>query len=401
MPSIKLLKLQSYWWVVIAAAILVSVTMGTRQAFGLYMPSFNEINGTGREFFGLAIAMQNLLWGVASPMAGALADKYGCGRVAIIGSLAYGLGLLAMSVSIPLGLFGGQFLIGLGLAGGGFSVALGAIGKNVPAEKRTFALGIGSAGGSFGQFALVPISDILAVQLGWAAAFACLAGIAVALMLPSSFVLKNYDVQLTAKSLDRKLKDVLSEALGKADYILLTIGFFVCGFQVVFVATHLPGYLADHNISSTIASWSLSLIGLFNIFGTLICGWLGTRYSKKNCLGILYVLRSIVIIIFIMAPPTPISTLVFSSALGLLWLGTVPLTSGLVAHFFGPAYMSMLYGFVFLSHQIGSFMGAWLGGFLYDVTSDYALMWYLTAISGFVAAGLHLPIKEHNYAATN
>ncbi|MBE8182783.1 MAG: MFS transporter [Candidatus Portiera sp.] len=394
-------RFQSYWWVVIAAAILVSVTMGTRQAFGLYMPSFSEINGTGREFFGLAIALQNLLWGVASPIAGGLADKYGCGRVAIWGSLVYGLGLLAMSASIPLGLFGGQFLIGLGLAGGGFSVALGAIGKNVPAEKRTFALGVGSAGGSFGQFALVPISDVLAIQLGWAAAFACLAGMAVALMLPSSFVLKNYDVRLATKSLDRKLKDVLSEAFRNADYVLLTLGFFVCGLQVAFVATHLPGYLADHNISSTVASWALSLIGLFNIFGTLICGWLGTRYSKKNCLSILYVLRSAVIIVFISAPPTPISTLVFSACLGLVWLGTVPLTSGLVAHFFGPVYMSMLYGFVFLSHQMGSFMGAWMGGFLYDANANYLMMWYITVIMGLVAAVLHLPIKEKNYVMVN
>ena len=390
----------SYWIIIIAASLLISLTMGLRQTFGLYMPSFTEINSGGREFFGFAIAVQNLFWGLCSPLFGGIADRYGCGRVAIWGSIIYSLGLLIMFLATPFGLFSGQILVGIGLAGAGFSVSLGAIGKSVPLHKRSMALGIGSAGGSFGQFALVPISQGLAAQFGWSLTFAILAGIAAATMLPAAFAIKQRDIITAPSSTKNKpsLKKVLVTALTNYNYILLTGGFLVCGLQVVFIATHLPGYLADYNITSHIAAWCLSLIGLFNIAGTLFCGWVGGRYSKKNSLTILYILRSIVMIVFILSPPTVFSALVFSSALGFLWLGTVPLTSGLVAHFFGTAYMSMLYGFVFFSHQIGSFLGAWLGGFFYDLTGSYDYMWWLAIIMGFVAAALHFPIKESRYS---
>lgn len=388
----------SFWWVVIAAATMITITMGLRYSFGLYMPAFSDINNSGREVFSLAIALQNLMWGMLSPMFGGLADRYGCGRVAIYGALIYVAGLLLMYFSSPLGLFSGQFLVGIGMAGASFSVVLGAIGKSVPLEKRSLALGIATAGGSFGQFALVPLSSVLAIQLGWALAFAIMAAIALVVLLPAAGLMKSFDVPNTEKTQHRPFKDVLGEAFRNYDYVLLTLGFFVCGLQVVFISTHLPGYLADYDLPPSIASQSLALIGLFNIFGTIACGWLGGRYSKKNSLTILYVLRSLTFLVFIMAPPTPTTTLIFSAVLGLLWLGTVPLTSGLVGHFFGPAYMSMLYGFVFLSHQAGSFMGAWLGGFLYDLSGNYDVMWWLIIAMGLVAAMLHYPIREDRYA---
>lgn len=392
--------LNHYWTLIIAASLLIGLTMGLRQAFGLYMPSFTEINSGGRELFGLAIALQNLLWGLFSPVFGGLADRYGCGKVAIYGSFIYSLGLLAMFFSTPLGLFSGQFLIGIGLAGAGFSVALGAIGKNTPPHKRSLALGIGSAGGSFGQFALVPISQNIAEQLGWSLSFAVLAGITIALMIPASYLMKQHDVLIeTSKTQNRaRFKDIVGEALNNRDYILLTLGFLVCGLQVVFVAVHLPSYIADYGLSQEIGAWSLSLIGLFNIIGSLAWGWVGGKYSKKDSLSVLYIMRSLVMIIYIMSPPTVLSTLLFSATLGLLWLGTVPLTSGLVAHIFGAGYMSMLYGFVFFSHQIGSFLGAWLGGFFYDLNNNYNYMWWIAIIMGFVAAALHFPIRENMYS---
>ena len=390
----------SLWWVVAAATTLISVTMGIRYTFGLYMPSFIEVSGSGREMFSLAIATQNLMWGMLSPMFGGLADRYGCGRVAIYGVFIYLAGLLLMFFATPLGLFSGQFLIGVGMAGASFSVALGAIGKSAPKEKRSLSLGIAAAGGSFGQFALVPIGDVLAVQFGWALAFAIMAGIAAAVLIPATQVLKKFDVPDHHKGPSVPFRKVLHEAFTNPDYMLLLIGFFVCGFQVVFVSTHLPGYLTDFGLSSSIASWSLSLIGLFNIFGTLACGWLGDHYSKKNTLTGLYLLRSLAFLIFILAPPNPVTTIIFSAVLGLLWLGTVPLTSGLVAHFFGPTYMAMLYGVVFFSHQAGSFMGAWLGGLIYDYTDSYDLMWWLTIALGVLAAILHYPIRESKYAMT-
>ncbi len=381
------------WTILVCGALILTLTTGLRQALGLFLKPMTMDLGVGREVFGFGIALQNLLWGLGSPFAGAVADRFGTVRVSALGGLFYALGLAAMAYSSSgTSLVLGTLIIGIGLAGAGFSTVLGAVGRAAPPEKRSMALGIATAGGSFGQFAVVPMGHVVLDAFGWQMALVILAGVAL-IMLPLSLGLSEGQ-----KTIQHQQKQTVGEALGEAfrhpSYWYLVAGFFVCGFHVAFVVTHLPAYLADRAMPEWLGAWSLALVGLFNIIGSWGCGWLGGKYSKKRLLSVLYFGRALVFLIFIFMPLSPFSVLLFAGSLGLLWLGTVPLTSGLVAQMFGPANMSMLYGIVFLSHQFGSFFGAWLGGKAFDLTGSYDLMWWLSVALGVFSGLVNLPIRE-------
>ena len=380
-----------------AAAFLVMVTLGIRQSFGLFLLPVTEALGTGREVFSLALALQNLLWGIASPFAGALADKFGAGRVAAIGTLFYAGGLVVMANFVsPSGLMMGQLMIGIGLGSAGVSIALGAVARAVAPEKRSLALGMVTSIGSFGQFAVLPVTQIFIDGYGWQVSLLLLSGLSASMLASCLLMARDEKVRevRTADIANITMNGMLKTALSSTDYLLLTVGFFVCGIQVVFIATHLPTYLQDAGIGPEIASWALGLVGLFNIIGSLLAGWLGSFVSKAKLLAWLYLMRSLIIIGFLILPPSPMTALLFGAAMGLLWLGTIPLTSGLIVVFFGPAFLSMLYGVTFFSHQIGSFLGAWLGGWIYDNLGSYDLMWWIIIGSGVFAFIINLMIDE-------
>ena len=389
-------SLRQRWLVImLAGATLVSATLGIRQVFGLFLQPISMELGAGFHLFSLAIAIQNLVWGLSSPVFGAAADRYGPWRVAAMGALLYGGGLFFMASFVTdAGIFIGQILIGLGLGSAGISIAIGAVARAAPPEKRSLAMGLITSFGSFGQFALVPVTQILMVQAGWQFALlilsvimASMVAVAMGLRTPAG----------SARPIEGPILTIgatLQQAVSNRDYILLTVGFFVCGLQLVFITTHLPTYLHDAGLSTDISSWALSLIGLFNIIGAFVCGWLGGVVSKKKSLATVYLLRGITIAAFILIPPTPVTALLFGACMGLLWLGTIPLTSGLIVVFFGPRYLSMLYGLVFLSHQIGSFVGAWLGGIWYDWFGNYEVMWWLNAAAGLFAFAVNWAIRE-------
>ena len=389
-------SLRQRWLVImLAGATLVSATLGIRQVFGLFLQPISMELGAGFQLFSLAIAIQNLVWGLSSPVFGAAADRYGPWRVAAIGALLYGGGLFLMASFVTdVGIFIGQILIGLGLGSAGISIAIGAVARAAPPEKRSLAMGLVTSFGSFGQFALVPVTQILMVQGGWQFALlmlsvimASMVAVAMGLRTPAG----------SARPIEGPILTIgatLQQAVSSRDYILLTVGFFVCGLQLVFITTHLPTYLHDAGLSPDISSWALALIGLFNIIGAFVCGWLGGVVSKKKSLATVYLLRGITIAAFILIPPTPVTALLFGACMGLLWLGTIPLTSGLIVVFFGPRYLSMLYGLVFLSHQIGSFVGAWLGGIWYDWFGNYEAMWWLNAAAGLFAFSVNWAIRE-------
>ena len=389
---------QRPWTVLLmAAAFLVVITLGIRQSFGLFLLPITEALGTGREVFSLGLAFQNLLWGISSPFAGALADKYGAGRIAAIGTIFYAGGLAVMAGFVtPGGMMMGHLMIGIGLGSAGVSIALGAVARAVAPEKRSLALGMVTSIGSFGQFAILPITQIFIDGYGWQVSLLLLSGLS-ASMLASCLLLARDETVRDVRTADIAkitMNSMLKTALSSTDYLLLTVGFFVCGIQVVFIATHLPTYLQDAGISPDIASWALGLVGLFNIIGSLLAGWLGSFISKKKLLAWLYLMRSLTILGFLALPPSPITALLFGAAMGLLWLGTIPLTSGLIVVFFGPAFLSMLYGIAFFSHQIGSFLGAWLGGWIYDNLESYDLMWWIIIGSGVFAFIINLLIDE-------
>jgi predicted MFS family arabinose efflux permease len=384
---------RSFLTVLICAAILLTISVGIRQGLGLFLKPISLDLGVGREVFAFAMALQNLLWGAAAPFAGGIADKYGTGRTLAVSALFYAGGLYVMAISTGGGeLFLGSILLGLGLSGLGFSVALGAVGRAAPPEKRSMALGICTAGGSFGQFAMVPYGEYFLSSLGWSPALMVLAATSL-IMVPLSAGLAGQQASAADQG-KQSLMAALKEAAGHRGFQLLTAGFFVCGFQVVFVGVHLPAYLADRGIESWVAAWCLALVGLFNIIGSYSAGVLGGKFRKKYVLALIYLGRSLVFLVFILMPLTGTSALVFASALGLLWLSTIPLTSGLIAQVFGPTYMSMLYGVVFFSHQVGSFLGAWLGGYFFDVFGSYDAMWVICIGLGFFAAAMHYPIAD-------
>jgi predicted MFS family arabinose efflux permease len=381
--------------VLICGGLILTLGMGIRHGFGLFLQPMSADLHWGRETFALALAVQNLVWGATQPFAGMIADKYGSGRVLVGGTLLYALGLASMAyAATPLMMIlTAGVLIGIGLSGVTFSVVSGVLGRAYPPEKRSMALGISAAAGSFGQFAMLPLTQWLLAHVGWYGALLTLAAVGL-LMAPLAVALVERPAGARAHLFRQSATQAMREALGHKGYVLLTVGFFVCGFQVVFVGVHLPSYLLDKGLSADVGVTALALIGLFNIFGTYTTGWLGGKISKKYILSAIYFGRSVVIALFLLLPLSPLSVYLFSAALGLLWLSTVPPTNGIVAQVFGVRYLAMLSGFTFFSHQIGSFLGAWLGGVVFDRTGNYNLVWYLSIALGVVAGLLNLPIDE-------
>lgn len=379
----------------IGSSIVLALSLGVRHAFGLFLQPMSSEFGWGREIFAFAIAIQNLIWGMLQPFVGAFADRYGVKRTVFISALAYVLGLVLMAyASTPSALvLSAGVLIGFGLSGTSFSVLLSAVGRSVAPEKRSMAMGMASAAGSFGQFVMLPGTLGLLEVFGWSAALLVSAAL-IALLLPLSRMLKE-DLGNTAdKSEKLPLKTVLKQVSGHADFWLLSLGFFVCGFQVVFIGIHIPAYLVDQQLPAQAGTTVLALVGLFNIAGTWCAGWLGGRYSKPHLLSALYFLRAIAISLFFYLPLSEFSAYAFAVAMGLLWLSTVPLTNGTIASMFGVRHLSMLAGIVFLFHQVGSFLGGWLGGLVYDQTGSYSLVWQLSIVLSVMAALLNLPIRE-------
>ena len=382
--------------VLVCGAIIVTLSMGIRHGFGLWLQPITQEQGWTRQTFSLAIAIQNLSWGVFGVFAGMLADKLGAFRVLVLGAIFYALGLAGMALSPSTLLFAltAGVLIGTAQAGTTYAVIYGVIGRNVSADKRSWAMGIAAAAGSFGQFLMMPTEGFLISSLGWQNALMVL-GAAALLMIPLAWGLRESRFKGGSMAhRDQSTWHALQEAFKYPSFQLLMAGYFVCGFQVVFIGVHMPSYLKDHGLPPQVAGYALALIGLFNVFGTYASGVLGQRMAKKNILAFIYLSRAVVISIFLLVPLSPLSVYVFSAVMGLLWLSTVPATNAAVAQIFGVAHLSMLSGFVFFSHQIGSFLGVWLGGYLYDRTGSYDVVWYIAIGLGVLAALLNLPIKE-------
>jgi len=381
--------------VLFCGGIILTIALGVRHNFGLYLQPMTADLGIGRETFAFAIAIQNLLYGISQPITGLIADKFGTARVLIGGALLYALGLYLMSVSdtgVELTLSAG-LLIGASLGCSGFSIVFGVIGRAFPPEKRSVALGIAGAAGSFGQFALLPYGQWLINQVGWTQALVIL-GVTVLLIIPLSSALVE-DKKAQAATLHKQsVSEALREAAAHRGYLLLCLAYTVCGFQLLFIAVHFPAYLVDQRMTPETGMIGLALIGFFNMIGSYAWGWLGGRHTKKYLLSLLYFTRSVAIAIFISLPVTPLTVYLFASVIGFLWLGTVPLTGGLIAHVFGVKYLSTLTGIAFLFHQIGSFAGVWIGGYVFDATGSYTIMWLLTIGMGIVAALLNLPVDD-------
>ncbi len=378
---------------VICGGLILLLGMGMRNTFGLFLQPMSLDLQLPREVFSLAIAIQMIVWGASQPIFGGLADRYGAARIAVLGGLFYAAGLLVMADAAgPWALHGGAgVLVGLGVSAAGFAVVLGPVGRAFPPEKRSMALGIAAAGGSSGQLFMAPIGGALIDAMGWSAALLVIAVIA-ALIIPLALGVRGKSVVDSASA--NSLSEALNEASQHSGYWLLCGGFFACGFHVAFIATHLPPFLSDHNLPPMLAATAIAMIGLFNIFGSVASGWLGGKFRQKHVLSYFYLARAIIIAGFLVFPVTQTSVLIFASLIGFLWLGTVPLTSGLVARIFGPRYLGALFGIVFFSHQIGGFLGAWLGGYIYDLTGSYDQVWLIAVGLGVLAAILHWPIAD-------
>ena len=385
-------------YMLIGSAIILALSLGVRHGFGLYLVPMSDEFSWGHNVFSLAIAMQNLIWGAAQPFTGALADKYGSKIVVAVGGVLYTIGLLLMAVSstgwllnLSVGL-----ILGLALSATSFSVLLSAVGRAAPPEKRSLAMGIASAAGSFGQFIMLPSTLLLLQNFGWSAALV-VSAILIAMIVPLAWMLKAPAFVVPNTSTNQvqlSFKDILVIAKNHKPIWFLSLGFLVCGFQVVFIGIHLPGYLIDHGFNATTGTVFLALVGLFNIVGTYTAGWLGGKYSKPKLLMGLYGLRGIAIIAFLMLPLSTVTIYSFGVVMGLLWLSTVPLTNGIVANMFGIKYLSMLSGIVFFTHQVGSFFGGWLGGVNHDVTGNYDLIWLFSIILSVFGVLVHFFVDE-------
>ncbi len=381
--------------VLACGAAIVTLSMGIRHGFGLWLQPITQAQGWTRETFSFALAIQNLTWGVAGIFAGMLADRFGAFRVLVGGAALYGAGLVGMALAPNPAVFAltAGILIGTAQAGTTYAVIYGVIGRQIDPAKRSWAMGMAAAAGSFGQFLMVPVEGMLIANLGWQEALIVL-GVAALLIAPLSLGLREPGFRgATPPPRDQTILQALREAARYPSFQLLVLGYFVCGFQVVFIGVHMPSYLKDKGLTPEVASYSLALIGLFNVFGTYIAGALGQKLAKQKILAFIYVARAVVIAVFLIVPLSPLSVYIFSSIMGLLWLSTVPPTNALVAQIFGVAHLSMLGGIAFFSHQIGSFMGVWLGGFLYDRTGSYDVVWYIAIALGVVAAALNLPVR--------
>ena len=382
--------------VLACGAAIVTLSMGIRHGFGLWLLPITQEMGWTRQSFALAIAIQNLSWGLIGIFAGMAADRFGAFRVLIGGAVLYGLGLAGMALSPTPLLFAltTGVLIGAAQAGTTYAVIYGVLGRQIAPERRSWAMGVAAAAGSFGQFLMVPLEGWLIATLGWQQALLALA-MAVLLIVPLAFGLREPGFKGAAPPRrDQTVGQALSEAFRYPSFNLLMAGYFVCGFQVVFIGVHMPSYLKDHGLSPQVASYALALIGLFNVFGTYIAGTLGQRMPKRHILAFIYFARAAAISVFLLMPLSPLSVYVFSAVMGTLWLSTVPPTNATIAQIFGVQHLSMLGGFVFFSHQIGSFMGVWLGGYLYDATGSYDIVWYIAIALGVAAGLVNLPVKE-------
>ena len=400
------------WWrtpvvVIVCGCLIALITYGLRTSFGLFVEPLSEGRGWSREVFALAIAIQNILWGLGQPVAGAIADRYGSARVLAVGGAIYATGVALMAVSttpLALNLTAGV-LVGLGLSGGSFTIVIAAFSRLVPEDRRSWSMGIATAAGSLGQFIFAPVGQSFISSYGWATALLLLACFGATVPVLAAALRSGDAGEADSGSVELPAREAVREAFGHGSYLLLMAGFFVCGFHVAFITTHLPAHLSDAAAYSHahgthtgggpgLAAWALALIGLFNVLGSYGSGILGGRMSKRKLLAGIYLSRAAVIASFVTLPPSTLVVLAFAAAMGVLWLSTVPLTSGLVAVMFGTRYMGTLFGFVFLSHQVGAFLGVWLGGAAYEQTGSYAPVWWASVFLGVLAAALHWPIVE-------
>lgn len=388
--------------VLICSALILTLSMGIRHGFGLWLQPITVERGWSRETFAFALAIQNIAWGLAGPIAGMIADRYGAYRVLVVGGLLYSVGLVLMALSTSGMAFTGSagLLIGMAQAGTTYAVVYGVIGRNVAPERRSWAMGVAAAAGSFGQFMMVPVESGLIGSIGWQMALFALGAAALAI-IPLSLGLREPASATAPQAGQQSIGAALKEAFGYGSFNWLMAGYFVCGFQVVFIGVHLPSYLKDQGLSPEVAATALALIGLFNVFGTYGSGVLGQKLPRKWILSSIYGLRSVAIVLFLWAPLTPTSVYLFSSVMGLLWLSTVPPTNAVIAQIFGVRYLSMLGGFVFLSHQVGSFLGVWMGGLLYDATGSYDVVWWIAVALGVFAALANMPVRDAPIARPN
>jgi MFS family permease len=385
--------------VILLCGCMVGIlSFGPRSGLGFFLTPMSSEFGWGRDVFGLALAIQMLLWGAAQPFAGALADRYGAVPVLSTGALIYALGLAAMAYSTTpamLHLTAGV-VVGFGLAGASFTIVIGALGRLMPPEWRTFAFGVGTASGSFGQFLFSPLSVAFIDSYGWQRTLIIFAALTL-LIIPFSLALaspRGTGAPAAGAPVQQSVMQALAEALGHRSYLLLVLGFFTCGFQIFFIAVHLPAYVVDRGLPAWVGGWTIAIIGLFNIVGAIAAGWLSGSLPKRYILSFIYFGRAVAILIYIMLPPSAVTTVIFGAVLGLLWLSTVPPTSGLVALMFGTRWLAMLFGFAFFSHQVGGFLGVWLGGILFERTGSYDAVWWLSILLGILSAVINLPIVE-------
>ncbi len=382
--------------ILICGAAIVTLSMGIRHGFGLWLQPITQAQDWSRETYSLAIAIQNISWGFFGIFAGMVADRFGAFRVIMAGAVLYGLGLWGMATADTPFLFAlsAGILIGAAQAGTTYAVIYGVIGRNIAADKRSWAMGVAAAAGSFGQFLMVPVEGQLIYHFGWQNALVILS-VAVLLIVPLAYGLRESSfANGQAPVREQTILQALGEAARYPSFQWLMAGYFVCGFQVVFIGVHMPSYLRDNDFPPHVASYALALIGLFNVAGTYVAGVLGQRLAKRKILAAIYLSRAVVITVFLAAPLTPTSVYIFSAVMGVLWLSTVPPTNAIVAGIFGVQHLSMLGGFVFFSHQVGSFLGVWLGGVLYDATGNYDVVWGIAIALGIAAALLNLPINE-------
>ncbi|WP_377702361.1 MFS transporter [Pseudoduganella sp. UC29_71] len=386
--------------VLLASGVVLTLAMGVRHGFGFWMQPISDANGWTRETYSLALALQNLLWGAFGPFAGMAADRFGTMRVVLVGALSYMVGLvwMAMVTQPTLFIVGSGVFIGLGLACTAFGAVSGIIGRVAPVERRSWAFGVSGAASSFGQFLMMPLEQFLISSVGWQSAFYLLAAAVVIAMVPMAFFLREPAVE-HAGGAHQSIGEAFGEALRNRSFLFLVAGYFVCGFQVVFIAVHLPAYLKDKGIADPrLAVMALALIGLFNIFGSFYAGKWGGMVPKRYLLSGIYFIRSAVIGLFLLAPLSAMSVYLFAAAMGFIWLSTVPLTNGIIAGIFGVKHMSMLAGIVFFSHQIGSFLGVWLGGYLFALQGNYNVVWGIAIGLGVMAGLANLPVDERPLA---
>jgi MFS family permease len=384
--------------IVACGCFIALLSFGPRSAVGQFLTPMSMERGWGRDVFSFALAIQNLLWGLGQPFAGAIADRFGTIRVLCVGAIIYAVGLawMALADSATTLTLSAGVLVGFGLSGCSFNLVISALGKLVPDSWRSLAFGAGTAAGSFGQFLFSPLARALIDGFGWQSALVVF-GAVMLLILPLSLALATPGMESTARKgapAPQSVTQALSEAFGHRSYVLLVLGFFTCGFQLAFITVHLPAYLIDRGLSNEVGAWTIGVIGLFNIVGSIYSGWLGNRVPKRYILSVIYFVRALAVVAFVLLPASAVSSIAFGAVTGLLWLSTVPPTSGLVALMFGTRWLAMLFGFAFFSHQVGGFLGVWLGGVMFERTGSYDAVWWLSVLFGILSAVINLPIVE-------